>query len=154
MNSASTLLQSVGQEKMRQRILSCSAPVPFSGCWIWERSLTTNGYGHLRFGKSKDVLAHRVSYAAWHGAIADDQCVLHSCDVRCCVNPAHLSVGSKKDNSMQMVQRGRNKSPASLRTQCPKGHDYSGLNSQGRRICHICNNEAAKRWNLKNRKFK
>lgn len=154
MNIATSLLQSVGQKKMQDRIISRSSPVPFSGCWIWDGSTGNSGYGKTRFFKSMDVQAHRLAYAAWHGAIPDDMCVLHSCDVRCCVNPAHLSLGTKKQNSLEMVQRGRNVSPASKRTACPQGHPYSGFDYKGARICRTCNRAASMRWYLKHRNAK
>ena len=153
MNAATALIDIVGQEKMRERIINRSSPVPFTGCWIWEGRTGNSGYGSTTFVRAlREVMAHRGAYAAWHGPIPDGMCVLHSCDVRCCVNPAHLSLGTKKQNSEQMVQRGRHVSPPTRRTACPRGHEYSGLNARGARICRICNLAATKRWNLKHRK--
>ncbi len=41
------------------------------------------------------------------GPIADDICVLHKCDVRTCVNPEHLFLGTNADNTDDMVNKGR-----------------------------------------------
>ena len=138
-------------ESLRRRLADGISPEPMTGCWLWAKSCGSSGYGKLRVG-NKDISAHRASFLAFRGQIGEGMCVLHSCDVRLCVNPAHLFVGSHSDNSKDMVKKGRHKCPARSRAFCPRGHLYSGLNSFGRRICHSCANEASKRWNLKNRK--
>src|SRR5690606_5888336 len=51
--------------------------------------------------------AHRLAYLAWVGDIPEGQVVRHNCDNRMCVNTAHLSLGTYKDNSEDMVDRGR-----------------------------------------------
>lgn len=134
-------------KSLMPRIMALVSPEPISGCWLWSGSTMIVGYGKIRVGHSKDFSAHRISYAAKHGSIPQGMCVLHHCDVRACVNPDHLFLGTKKDNSQDMVRKGRNFSPASKKTKCPKGHDYSGKNSQGRRICKICQSEASKKYN-------
>lgn len=52
------------------------------------------------------VRAHRLSYRIHHGPIPDGLLVLHSCNNKLCVNPAHLSAGSHSDNIRQAWRDG------------------------------------------------
>lgn len=71
------------------------------GCWIWKGSLSSKGYGKL--GNRQ---AHRVAWELYRSAIPDGLCVLHSCDVKRCVNPSHLHLGTVQDNALEAVSRG------------------------------------------------
>lgn len=51
--------------------------------------------------------AHRIVYEAAHGPISKDQHVLHKCDVRDCVNLAHLYLGSNEENIADKCKRDR-----------------------------------------------
>lgn len=82
------------------RFFNFVSPEPNSGCWLWDGP--GGQYGAL--GKQQ---AHRISYRIHQGAIPPGGWVLHSCDTPGCVNPDHLRVGSPKDNSTDMVARGR-----------------------------------------------
>lgn len=85
----------------REYFESCIEKKP-DGCWLWNGVVLTTGYG--QFFKR---LAHRVSYEFYKGAIPAGALIMHSCDVRNCVNPDHLSPGTPKANSDDMVSKGR-----------------------------------------------
>jgi hypothetical protein len=52
------------------------------------------------------VRAHVVSYELHHGN-RNGLYVLHSCDVRCCVNPDHLRLGTQLENVKDREDRKR-----------------------------------------------
>lgn len=80
-----------------------------ASCWLWAAGTYGNGYGQFRVGDKK-IGAHRVSYEMFTGDIPPSALVMHSCDNRLCVNPEHLSVGSHKDNTADMIRKRRNRS--------------------------------------------
>ncbi len=86
-----------------------------SGCWDWPLSRNVQtGYGQLSTwvdGKQRILTAHRASYEAFTGAIPSDRLVMHSCDNRACFNPAHLSLGTQKDNMSDASAKGRTRGP-------------------------------------------
>lgn len=68
-----------------------------SGCWIWERGVSSEGYGRARY-QGKVTYMHRLSYTLSKGIIPDNLLVRHKChNTRCC-NPDHLLIGSDLDN--------------------------------------------------------
>lgn len=75
-------------------------------CWLWTSTLFDNGYGsfHLR---GRTVSAHRASYMIHFGEIPNDLCVCHRCDVRNCVRPEHLFLGTRGDNNKDCAAKGR-----------------------------------------------
>jgi len=74
-------------------------------CWLWT-SCSIRGYGRFFLSGSTQV-AHRVSWEIHNGEIPDGLCVLHKCDVRNCVNPSHLFLGTNQDNVDDKVAKGR-----------------------------------------------
>lgn len=75
-------------------------------CWTWEASATNAGYGQFSF-RGTMMGAHRVAWILTHGDIPEGQQVLHRCDIKLCVNPSHLFLGTQQDNMQDMANKGR-----------------------------------------------
>jgi hypothetical protein len=98
----------------------------------------------------KNVLAHRRSHELFIGPVPDGMMVLHSCDVRECVNPSHLRAGSAADNGDDMAVRGRAHFHGA--THCANGHPFDEANTyrstqrgRERRACKVCRRAARQR---------
>lgn len=77
-----------------------------SDCWHFCGSRNQFGYGRLTVGGRMQVV-HRLSYELFKGPIPDGLFVLHSCDNPSCINPDHLRVGTKRENSLECFRKGR-----------------------------------------------
>lgn len=78
-------------------------------CWLWQKSLA-NGYGQFQVNK-KPWLTHRLSWVLHFGDIPNGLWVLHRCDVRNCVNPKHLFLGTSRDNVLDAMKKNRHSLP-------------------------------------------
>ena len=101
-----TAKSSAEPETMQQKIEELVEPVTETGCWIWMGRIGTEGYPVL-WVNNKARHAHRLAFEAWHRPLRDGEWVLHKCDTRCCVNPAHLYGGNHADNMRDKAARLR-----------------------------------------------
>jgi hypothetical protein len=111
-------------EKVLKRFYNNISPEPMSGCWLWLGPCFKEGYANV-FVKGKNALGHRFSYSVHNGPIPDGLQVNHICDNKNCVNPAHLYVGTQKQNVQDILNRkgfpprgGSNSTTAKLDEDC------------------------------------
>lgn len=93
-----------------------------SGCWLYTGYIMPLGYVQVSY-HSQRTWAHHLSYRANKGPIPEGMRILHSCDVRHCLNPAHLRIGTQQENIRECVAKGRQASRR--KTHCPHGHSYA-----------------------------
>lgn len=126
------------QVGMAAAIMSKVTVTP-GGCWF----LGTEGYSSSSHN-GRMFLTHRLMCATAHGVKEErvSAVVMHSCDAPPCVNPGHLKFGTYRENTLDMVPKGR--SGRSKVTHCPRGHALAGENlspthlAKGRRTCRVC----------------
>ena len=114
-----------------------------SDCWRWQGQHNKNGYGAISIGRTFPFV-HRVIWEELVGPIPEGLEIDHLCKVRDCVNPDHLEPVTHLENVRRSYGIGgwnRNK------THCPRGHEYSEMNTyrnRGWRTCRSCKRRHAK----------
>lgn len=78
-------------------------------CWVWTGAKSSGGYGCIARGGARVgvISAHISSWILHFGKVPKSLCICHRCDVPRCVNPSHLFLGTRKDNSQDMLKKGR-----------------------------------------------
>ncbi len=125
-----------------------------SDCLIWMGQKEKAGYGRMccrEFGRSHGQMAHRISYMLFVGDIPAGMTVDHICRNTSCVNPNHLRLMTRSDNSDGGVCGANAK-----KTHCPHGHPFNDINTYPRplksgrigRGCKVCKTYGHARFNL------
>ena len=108
----------------RERRFWSKVDVRAGQCWLWRASTTGTGYGKI-WWNGRLHQAHRISFELKVGPIPPGLVVDHLCDVRRCVNPAHLRATTQRRNLLRSdTLPARN----AAKTHCLRGHPLSGGN--------------------------
>ena len=112
-------------------------------CWLWTGGISHSGYGNFWYN-GRSLSAHRASYQFNFGPIPEGKFVLHKCDVKICVNPMHLFLGTTDDNMADMVAKGR-------QAHGEKSHNWKGGITQDKEYWKKYNVEYLKKYYAKNK---
>lgn len=123
-------------------------------CWPWTGAVTTHGYGSVKF-QQRYRGAHRLAYILTNGQPQEGLQVCHRCDNRLCCNPAHYFLGTKKDNAVYSMNKGRNvfgeRNVHAILTEAKVREIRARWRSNGKRACAAVNNasELAKEYGVR-----
>lgn len=76
------------------------------GCWPWIAAKKEKGYGSAYF-MGKTIRSHRLAYQLEFGSVPNNLLVCHLCDNPACCNPWHLVPATAKQNTSDMIHKGR-----------------------------------------------
>lgn len=106
-------------------------------CWRWLGYLDKDGYAICSHA-GKHMRAQRVAFILLRGPLSPRQETHHECELRACVNAAHLSAVTKSAHQ-KLTDPGKF---WRQRTHCHKGHEFVESNiywrPDGSRVCRAC----------------
>jgi hypothetical protein len=122
------------------------------GCWMWIAGTKNSGYGIFGPTHGEVWMAHRYAWTITHGPIPRGMHVCHTCDVKLCVRPDHLFLGTPKANMEDMRAKGRARwgTYNKVKTHCRNGHEFTPENTEitrkgTGRSCRICRRASSRR---------
>jgi hypothetical protein len=131
------------------RLVPCSD----DECWLWQGSSGSDGYGLLTH-RGATYRATRLSWQLANDEPLGQRVIMHRCDNPPCVNPAHLSPGTQRENMQDMALKGRGRRQGA--EMCVRGHPFDDRNShldtkrgKPRRRCKLCMADEQRRYRVK-----
>lgn len=76
--------------------------------WIWRASLDTSGYGNFGITAADNQKAHKLAYELLVGPVPEGLMLSHTCQVRACVNPDHLTPATRSEAQQVRARANRN----------------------------------------------
>lgn len=67
------------------------------GCWNWQGAISSSGYGNIE-EDGRQYTTHEYAWICEHGKIPKGKILRHKCHNTKCCNPAHLELGTHKEN--------------------------------------------------------
>lgn len=134
---------------LEERLLHYRKIDELTGCWNWQASFHSQGYGQLMVGGSKQ-LVHRLSYTCFVGELDAELEIDHVCENKRCFNPQHLEQVTSGENTrraMDHVWEEIRNNPF-----CPNAHKYTEANTilRGKgRVCRECTHQSNRRARLR-----
>lgn len=117
-------------------------------CLIWCGSTGKDGYGVISIGRSKQFRVHRLAWELAHGPIPEGRLVCHKCDTPRCINVNHLFLGTPKENTGDMIRKGRKHALAGERHPNAKLTDAQVNELRHMRLMGVPLNEVAKQFGV------
>ena len=121
---------------LAQRLDHYSMVEPTSGCRLWWGGTVRKGYGRLGVA-NRHWLAHRAAWFVANGPIPEGMLICHRCDVRACISPDHLFLGTHADNTADMMAKGRKRVAASMLPPPTLGEPVVLAPAKGRDVLRI-----------------
>lgn len=98
-------------------------------CWLWTGAYYQSGYARISRHRPVSEFHHRAhiaSYQLHKGKVPKDIYVCHSCDVKGCINPEHLWLGTNQANQLDAVKKGVFKKIWTPEKRAASSRRYSG----------------------------
>lgn len=111
---------------LKERLIA-NTQMRVDGCWIWQGSVTKDGYAKFNYregGKHKTARVHRVMFELLTGVKLPSSIELdHQCYIRCCIRPGpgHCMPATKAEN---LANRRSYKSACEPTTAVPHATDF------------------------------
>lgn len=104
-----------------------------NGCWLWNKSITSAGYGQLTENKIYWT-THRYAYTCVNGQIPDGYLIRHKCHTPACCNPDHMLLGTSLDNWNDSADKYKKINETRMKPLLVNGVKYDSVRSANEKL--------------------